>query len=437
MLLEKRSDRNGSQERKTAGLTVIEKECVWMKAGVINFRVCEKDHDCFHCDFDRAMREAMDAQKPRTGADRPPGWAELMRKRHPGTKKPCGYYLMGLIAPPGDCPRDYQCDDCPVELELGYRPVQRSIEAARYAVELEKAERVAGFHVLENECVWMKAGIVSFRLCDNNYDCYSCQFDRGMRDAMEERASGASDASPSVTVAREPGLAEAPCIHHLTGKSHVPAECDMDYECYRCPVHRSIAKTVDIQPAPIAEPRYRNVAGYRMADGYLYHFGHTWVHVIHGECVRVGVDGFAGKTFGAADIIDIPQPGSLVKQGRVGCVMTRDGRKAPLLSPLTGRILALNREAVKEPETVCEDPYHKGWLFQMEPSLLKLEAQGLYTDRDSFKWMEQENTRLLKLMGPSYERLASTGGEAIQDLVGHFPQIGWDNLVRTFLRTKG
>jgi hypothetical protein len=39
-------------------------------------------------------------------------------------------------------------------------------------------------------------------------------------------------------------------------------------------------------------------------------------------------------------------------------------------------------------------------------------------------------------MGPEYEQLAATGGEPIDDVVGHFPEIGWDLLAQTFLRTE-
>ena len=45
-------------------------------------------------------------------------------------------------------------------------------------------KRLVGFQVVEDKCIWMKAGIVNFRLCDNAYDCNSCPFDLGMRKTM-------------------------------------------------------------------------------------------------------------------------------------------------------------------------------------------------------------------------------------------------------------
>lgn len=35
-----------------------EKECVWMSAKVVNFKLCDRDYDCSGCRFDKAMKIA-------------------------------------------------------------------------------------------------------------------------------------------------------------------------------------------------------------------------------------------------------------------------------------------------------------------------------------------------------------------------------------------
>jgi hypothetical protein len=42
----------------------------------------------------------------------------------------------------------------------------------------------------------------------------------------------------------------------------------------------------------------------------------------------------------------------------------------------------------------------------------------------------------LNLMGPEYEELAATGGQPIGDVFGNFPELGWELLAKTFLRTE-
>ena len=33
----------------------------------------------------------------------------------------------------------------------------------------------------KKKCVWMEAGVVSYKLCDNNYDCPTCAYDHAMQ----------------------------------------------------------------------------------------------------------------------------------------------------------------------------------------------------------------------------------------------------------------
>jgi hypothetical protein len=51
-------------------------------------------------------------------------------------------------------------------------------------------------HSLDNQmtddpvkCVWMLAGVVSYKLCDRHYDCESCLFDQAMRSAPSQLTS--------------------------------------------------------------------------------------------------------------------------------------------------------------------------------------------------------------------------------------------------------
>jgi len=51
----------------------------------------------------------------------------------------------------------------------------------------EKEISSPAFDSDEKECVWMKARVVNFKLCDRDYDCADCFFDKGMRVAwMQE-----------------------------------------------------------------------------------------------------------------------------------------------------------------------------------------------------------------------------------------------------------
>ena len=60
---------------------------------------------------------------------------------------------------------------------------QKQSVIRRYAPVRQRG-RVVGFQVLSEECIWMRAGVVNYRICDNAFDCSTCAFDKGMRRAM-------------------------------------------------------------------------------------------------------------------------------------------------------------------------------------------------------------------------------------------------------------
>jgi len=41
------------------------------------------------------------------------------------------------------------------------------------------------FTINEDQCVWMRARVVNFKLCNNTYDCADCAFDKAMSEAWK------------------------------------------------------------------------------------------------------------------------------------------------------------------------------------------------------------------------------------------------------------
>jgi glycine cleavage system H lipoate-binding protein len=301
----------------------------------------------------------------------------------------------------------------------------------------ERKTKVQGFQVVEKECIWMKAGVVNFRLCDNAFDCNTCPFDLAMRKAMGEKAAESmttGDTEWAQNLKKRFHGASRPCRHALTGRIQAPKICTMNYECHHCPYDQMLD---DYDLAQIGgTPAYRSVSGFRMADGYYYHMGHTWARLEHGGRVRIGFDDFLVKVFGAPRGIQFPPLGSALKQDEVAWAFGRNGHQAAVLAPVTGTVLAVNHKGLEHPEITHHDPYHEGWLAIIEPDAPKKNLKRLYFGEESFRWMEADNRKLMSMLGPEYERLAATGGGVVEDVFGQFPKLGWENLIRNFLHTE-
>lgn len=179
--------------------------------------------------------------------------------------------------------------------------------------------------------------------------------------------------------------------------------------------------------------KYTQASGFRVPDDYYHHIGHAWAQQAHDGWVRIGIDDFTSKVFGPADIIRLPRVGDFLMQGEIGWIITRNDHEAPMQSPVSGIVCAVNDKVREHPRIVFNDPYGEGWLFFINPVSLEINMKELYHDEECFQWIEKEKQRLLELLGPRYEQLAATGGGLIDDIFGHFPEIGWDRLVKTFL----
>jgi glycine cleavage system H lipoate-binding protein len=295
---------------------------------------------------------------------------------------------------------------------------------------------VKGFQVVENQCIWMKAGIVQFKLCDNVYDCRTCPFDKAMQKKMEaarhldSRRDGSPLAKKLKTIYK---WYPRPCRHVLTGRVDEPKACILDYECYHC-AYDQILDEEDLSGFS-KKPDFSMASGYRLARGYYYHMGHTWARFGHGGRITVGFDDFLVKLFGTPSKISIPFIGTVLKKDHAGVTFSRSDKKAAALSPVTGVVLAVNTKAQEQPEIVHEDPYHEGWLCVLEPDMPRRNHKGLFYGKESLAWTDRESQRLLHLIGPEYKDLAATGGEPLDDVYRSFPEIGWESLVKEFLRT--
>jgi len=95
------------------------------------------------------------------------------------------------------------------------------------------------------ECVWAKAGVVSYRLCTLNYKCDQCEFAQTM---MDREASGAareeSGVSSLLDKLREKAASERQCRYMLSGDISFKL-CPNTFQCYRCSFDQAVQDRLD------------------------------------------------------------------------------------------------------------------------------------------------------------------------------------------------
>lgn len=187
-------------------------------------------------------------------------------------------------------------------------------------------------------------------------------------------------------------------------------------------------------PASVApEPVW--VAGFQLPEALHYHRGHTWARVESDGSVVVGLDDFARRLVAPAADVRLPAVGEWLRPGEPAFDVTADGRRASLVAPLEGEVLAVNSELRGQPRLASDDPYGRGWLVRVRPAGLGASLRGLFSGSLARRFMEDAREALdLRLMALSGSVLHD-GGEPAGDFARHLGAADWRRLVRDFLLT--
>lgn len=283
---------------------------------------------------------------------------------------------------------------------------------------------------VENQCIWMKAGIVNYKLCESAYDCLNCPFDKAMSRRIKKDPG---EMAGWRQVMRSKPYKEKECRHMLTGRVQYHY-CSNGYRCNVCEFDQLLEETDLVNPAGTVHSK--KVSGFLVADNTYYHRGHAWARVEHGGLVRMGLDDFALRLLGCPTTFRLPRLGSRLEQTEVGWSLEKGSKAAEVLSPVDGIVVATNHKASREPEATKIDPYGQGWLVVVEPQGLKKNLRNLLYEHEAQVWTQAEAQKLEDMVMSTYGMsLAATGGEIVDDISGNLTQFRWEDLVHEFLLT--
>ncbi len=91
---------------------------------------------------------------------------------------------------------------------------------------------------------------------------------------------------------------------------------------------------------------------------------HEWLRVT-GDMATVGITAHAQEQLGDVVYVQLPEVGRSVAAQEACTVVESVKAAADVYSPLAGTIVAVNTALHEAPETLNQDPYEAGWLFQL------------------------------------------------------------------------
>ena len=112
----------------------------------------------------------------------------------------------------------------------------------------------------------------------------------------------------------------------------------------------------------------------------LYTIEHEWVRLKNNRAT-VGVIDFAQGQLGDVVFVELPVEGTeLAKESTFGVVESVK-TVSDIYAPVTGKVVAVNKNLESQPELVNSDPYGQGWMIEIEFSNSSPEQSLLSADQ--------------------------------------------------------
>ncbi len=137
---------------------------------------------------------------------------------------------------------------------------------------------------------------------------------------------------------------------------------------------------------------------------------HSWAHMQANGSARVGVDSFLHGLTGVLSGIEVPEPGTALKQGDPLFSISNQDKNLNITAPISGIVKSINTEALQNMRLVNRDPYTQGWLVEMAPSAWESETKRLYLGQRTKAWLASEMARIRDFFAHSFAPPDSENG---------------------------
>lgn len=141
--------------------------------------------------------------------------------------------------------------------------------------------------------------------------------------------------------------------------------CDRNFQCDSCPLDAALTGSVVEETRPLVP----TPPGWSLPDDRRYGPGHLWMLPVAKSLVRIGVDAFAARLLARIEGVSLPDVRATLRRGEVICSIRVAGGEVPLSSPISGSVSRVNDTLRHAPHQLIADPYASGWICEVKGRL--------------------------------------------------------------------
>lgn len=130
-------------------------------------------------------------------------------------------------------------------------------------------------------------------------------------------------------------------------------------------------------------------------SGYFFNENDCWARV-EGERARLGVSDYVQQSASDMVFFEPPAIGAEISIFDEAGALESTKTALDIISPVTGKVVAVNAELAEAPELINEDPYVKGWAVEVELSDFEGDRDLLMDCDHYFEYLKQKVEREFK-----------------------------------------
>lgn len=105
--------------------------------------------------------------------------------------------------------------------------------------------------------------------------------------------------------------------------------------------------------------------GKEVREDLKYTESHEWLK-LEGNRAKVGITDHAQSELTDIVFVELPEIGKEVKKGEELCIVESVKSVSEVYSPVSGKVINVNKKVEEEPEIINKSPYDDGWLVEIE-----------------------------------------------------------------------
>lgn len=165
------------------------------------------------------------------------------------------------------------------------------------------------------------------------------------------------------------------------------------------------------------------------AADLFFHRGQTWARRRGPALVEVGATELATNFTGELDAVELPEPGSTLRQGDpVWTMVARNGRRLTQTMPVTGRVVEVNPALVDSPDLTQTSSYTLGWMLRLRPSFLGSGLDDLLHGTKAEEWLDTSRAKVTASLCSAVGAVAHDGGLWVRAFGDQLEDEQWDRL---------